>query len=171
VHDGGAPRQLAIQIEERSGAARRSGRDATMLAQALSAQLARCVRYDERAALLLVEIGSARDDGDDGARRRTAAVVAAAMRRRLRGSDALVPVGDRRFAALLVNASAPAALAVARGMRAAVQEDAAEAGRPLSAAVGVCAFDASATVEGVVAEAEAALRTARRGRGVAVTAA
>jgi PAS domain S-box-containing protein len=171
VHDGGAPRQLAIQIEERSGAARRTGRDATMLAQALSAQLARCVRYDERAALLLVEIGSARDDGDDGARRRTAAVVAAAMRRRLRGSDALVPVGDRRFAALLVNASAPAALAVARGVRAAVQEDAAEAGRPLSAAVGVCAFDASATVEGVVAEAEAALRTARRGRGVAVTAA
>jgi PAS domain S-box-containing protein len=168
VHDGGAPRQLAIQIEERSGAARRSGRDATMLAQALSAQLARCVRYDEHAALLLVEIDNP-DAGDSATRLRTAAMVAAAMRRRLRRSDVLVPLGERRFAALLVNAQAPAVVAVARSVRSAVEEVAGDAG--LRAAVGVCAFDANATAARIVAEAELALRRARRGTGVAESAA
>ena len=44
------------------------------------------------------------------------------MRRRLRRSDVLVPLGERRFAALLVNARPPAAMAVARGVHAAVEE-------------------------------------------------
>jgi GGDEF domain-containing protein len=80
-----------------------------------------------------------------------------------------VPLGERRFAALLVNTRAPAAMAVARGVRAAVEESG--DGDALTAAVGVCAFDASATAARIVAEAELALRLARRGEGVADSAA
>jgi PAS domain S-box-containing protein len=166
IRDGTAPRQLVVQVEE----SRARGREAWVLVRVLTAQLARCVRYDERAALLLVEI----DDpgaGDPAARLRTAATVAGAVRRRLRRSDVLVPLGERRFAALLVNARAPAAMAVARGVRAAVEESGDGPRGGLHAAVGVCAFDAGATATRIVAKAEVALRRARRGSGVAESAA
>ena len=166
IRDGTAPRQLVVQVEE----SRARGREAWVLVRVLTAQLARCVRYDERAALLLVEI----DDpgaGDPAARQRTAATVAGAVRRRLRRSDVLVPLGERRFAALLVNARAPAAMAVARGVRAAVEESGDGPRGGLQAAVGVCAFDAGATATRIVARAEVALRRARRGSGVAESAA
>jgi GGDEF domain-containing protein len=163
IRDGTAPRQLVVQVEE----SRPRGREAWVLVRVLTAQLARCVRYDERAALLLVEIDEL--TGDPVARLRTASTVAGAVRRRLRRSDVLVPLGERRFAALLVNTRAPAAMAVARGVRAAVEESG--DGDALTAAVGVCAFDASATAARIVAEAELALRLARRGEGVADSAA
>jgi PAS domain S-box-containing protein len=164
IRDGIAPRQLVVQVEE----SRARRREAWVLVRVLTAQLARCVRYDEHAALLLVEIDNP-DAGDSATRLRTAAMVAAAMRRRLRRSDVLVPLGERRFAALLVNAQAPAVVAVARSVRSAVEEVAGDAG--LRAAVGVCAFDANATAARIVAEAELALRRARRGTGVAESAA
>jgi PAS domain S-box-containing protein len=157
IRDGPSPRQLVVQVEQ----SRARGREAWVLVRVLTAQLARCVRYDEHAALLLVEIDDA-DARDPAARLRLAATVAGAMRRRLRRSDVLVPLGERRFAALLINARAPAAVAVARGVRSAVEETGA-----LRAAVGVCAFDASATAARIVSEAELALRRARRGTGVA----
>jgi PAS domain S-box-containing protein len=160
IRDATAPHQLVVQVEE----SRARGREAWVLVRVLTAQLARCVRYDEHAALLLVEIDDL-DAGDPAAALRTAATVAASMRRRLRRSDVLVPLGERRFAALLVNAQAPAAMAVARGVRAAVEETVGDEG--LVAAVGVCAFDATATAARIVAEAELALRRARRGAGVA----
>lgn len=162
--DGAAPGQLVVQVEE----ARARGREAWVLVRVLATQLARCVRYDERAALLLVEIDEPGDD-EVAARLRTAAAVAGAMRGRLRRSDVLVPLGERRFAALLVNVQAPAAMAVAGGVRAAVEETSAAAGAPLHAAVGVCAFDASATAARIMAEAESALLRARRTNGVAAS--
>jgi PAS domain S-box-containing protein len=166
IRDATAPRQLVVLVEE----SRARGREAWVLVRVLTAQLARCVRYDERAALLLVEIEDL-DAGDPAARLRTAATVASAMRRRLRRSDVLVPLGERRFAALLVNAHAPAAMAVARGVRAAVEETGARTDLGLRAAVGVCAFDAGATAARIVAEAELALRRAPREGGVAKSAA
>jgi PAS domain S-box-containing protein len=166
IRDATAPRQLVVQVEE----SRARGREAWVLVRVLTAQLARCVRYDEHAALLLVEIDDL-DAGNPTARLRTAATVASAVRRRLRRSDVLVPLGERRFAALLVNARAPAAMAVARGVRAAVQESGGGPGSGLSAAVGVCAFDAGATATRIVAQSELALRRARRGSGVAESAA
>src|SRR4051812_27630356 len=101
IRDATAPRQLVVQVEE----SRARGREAWVLVRVLTAQLARCVRYDERAALLLVDI---EDPGacDPTARLRTAATVASAKRRRLRRSDVLVPLGEHRFAALLVSAQA-----------------------------------------------------------------
>ena len=60
-------------------------------------------------------------------------------------------------------------MAGARGVPAAVEESG--DGDGMSAAVGVCAFDASATAARIVAEAEVALRRARRGAGVADSAA
>ena len=166
IRDATAARQLVVQVEE----SRARGREAWVLVRVLTAQIARCVRYDERAALLLVEIDDL-DAGDPAARLRTAATVAAAVRRRLRRSDVLIPLGERRFAALLVNAEAPAAIAVARGVRAAVEETRAGPSSGLHAAVGVCAFDAGATASRIVSEAELALRRARRGTGVAESAA
>jgi GGDEF domain-containing protein len=166
IRDATAARQLVVQVEE----SRARGREAWVLVRVLTAQIARCVRYDERAALLLVEIDDL-DAGDPAARLRTAATVAAAVRRRLRRSDVLIPLGERRFAALLVNAEAPAAIAVARGVRAAVEETRAGPSSGLHAAVGVCAFDAGATASRIVSEAEFALRRARRGSGVAESAA
>ena len=164
IREDAAPGQLVVQVEQ----ARARGREAWVLVRVLTAQLARCVRYDERAALLLVEIDDTGDD-DGVARLRTAAAVAGAMRGRLRRSDILVPLGDRRFAALLVNAPTPAAMAVARGVHAAVEETAVAGATPLSAAVGVCAFDASATAARIMAEAESALLRARRTNGVAAS--
>ena len=120
IREEAAPRQLVVQVEE----SRSRGREAWVLVRVLTAQLARCVRYDERAALLLVEVNDLDAVEDAAARLRVAAAVAGAMRARLRRSDVLVPLGERRFAALLVNAGAPAALAVARGVRAAVEETA-----------------------------------------------
>jgi PAS domain S-box-containing protein len=168
IRDATAPRQLVVQVEE----SRARGREAWVLVRVLSAQLARCVRYDERAALLLVEIDAAdAADADPAARLRTAATVAGAARRRLRRSDVLVPLGERRFAALVVNARAPAAMAVARGVRAAIEESGDGPRGGLRAAVGVCAFDGGATATRIVARAEVALRRARRGSGVAESAA
>jgi PAS domain S-box-containing protein len=166
IREEAAPRQLVVQVEE----SRARGREAWVLVRVLTAQLARCVRYDERAALLLVEVDDLDAVEDAAARLRVAAAVAGAMRARLRRSDVLVPLGERRFAALLVNAGAPAALAVARGVQTAVEETAVPDGEPLRAAVGVCAFDASATAARIVAEAETALTHARREDGVAVAA-
>jgi PAS domain S-box-containing protein len=164
IREDAAPGQLVVQVEE----ARARGREAWVLVRVLTAQLARCIRYDERAALLLVEIDDP-GDCDVAARLRTAATVAGAMRGRLRRSDVLVPLGERRFAALLVNARTPAAMAVARGVRAAVEETTLADGAALHAAVGVCAFDASATAARIVAEAESALLRARRTNGVAAS--
>jgi len=166
IREEAAPRQLVVQVEE----SRARGREAWVLVRVLTAQIARCVRYDERAALLLVEVDDLDAVEDAAARLRVAAAVAGAMRARLRRSDVLVPLGERRFAALLVNAGAPAALAVARGVQTAVEETAVPDGEPLRAAVGVCAFDASATAARIVAEAETALTHARREDGVAVAA-
>jgi PAS domain S-box-containing protein len=163
IREESAPPQLVVQVEE----ARGRGREAWVLVRVLTAQIARCVRYDEHAALLLVEIDDLGAAGDVAARLRTAAAVAGAMRGRLRRSDVLVPLGERRFAALLVNAQAPAAMAVARSVRSAVQETNLPDGTPLSAAVGVCAFDAGATAARIIAGAESALRDARKAGGVA----
>ena len=157
IREDAAPGQLVVQVEQ----SRARGREAWVLVRVLTAQLARCVRYDERAALLLVELDDTGDD-DGIARLRTAAAVAGAMRARLRRSDILVPLGDRRFAALLVNAPTPAAMAVARGVHAAVEETAVA-----GAAVGVRAFDASATAARIMAEAESALLRARHSGGLA----
>jgi len=80
IREAGAPRQLVIQIEEARASHESEG---LVLERVLGAQLARCVRYDERAALLLLELDD--DDGTPTERLRTAAQVAAAVRRRLRG--------------------------------------------------------------------------------------
>src|SRR6185437_11488844 len=63
IRDGTAPRQLVVQVEE----SRPRGREAWVLVRVLTAQLARCVRYDERAALLLVEVDDL-DAVEDAAR-------------------------------------------------------------------------------------------------------
>jgi PAS domain S-box-containing protein len=160
IREAGAARQLVVQIEE-AGAQESEG---VVLEQVLAAQLARCVRYDEHAALLLVEIDHHGGGPADGLR--TAARVAAAVRRRLRRSDMLVPLGERRFGALLVNAGTAEAMAVARSVHAAILESGAP-GEALRGAVGVSAFGASATAPRIVAEAELALRRARAGTGVA----
>jgi PAS domain S-box-containing protein/diguanylate cyclase (GGDEF)-like protein len=165
IREDAAPLQLVVQVEE----SRARGREAWVLVRVLTAQLARCVRYDEHAALLLVEIDELEAIGDAAARLRIAAAVAGAVRGRLRRSDVLVPLGERRFAALLVNAQVPAATAVARGVRTAVEETSVPDGTTLRAAVGVCAFDAGATATRIVAEAESALARARRVGGVATS--
>jgi len=166
IRDGAGPRQLVVQVEE----ARARGREAWVLVRVLTAQLARCVRYDEHAALLLVEIEDLDIGGDVTLTLRRAATVAGAMRARLRRSDVLVPLAEGRFAAVLVNATTPAAMAVARGVRTAVEETAVPGGAPLRASIGVCAFDAAATATRIVAEAEDALQRARRTGGVAASA-
>ena len=91
---------------------------------------------------------------DEPGRLRALAGVARTVRGRLRRSDVLVRDGDRRFAALIVNAGE----ADARAVGAAVQE--ALAGR---ATVAVSAFGAASTPERILAEAQDALRAAATG--------
>jgi PAS domain S-box-containing protein len=166
IRQDGDLREIVIRVED---AARSDGAvavDGQLLRRVLDAQLARCARYEERAALLIVELDDL--DGDDAvARRRALAGVAGAIRRRLRRSDVLVAAGDGRLAAIVVNAGAEEAAAVADDVRDAARGVAGAAGRPVEAAVGVRAFDAAATAAQIVAEAEAAVAAARAGDGVA----
>ena len=157
IRDGAAPSQLVIQVEE--GAPR--DREADTLLGVLAAQVARCVRYGERAALLIIDV-PALEAGDDGTRRRTAAGAVGAMGRRLRRSDALVRLGERRLAAVIVDADAEAATAVAEDVARALSEIGPRSGGPLRATVGLRAFDAGASARQVLADAEAALAEARR---------
>jgi PAS domain S-box-containing protein len=157
IRDGPAPPQLVVQIEQ---AARRSHEADTVLG-VLAAQLARCVRYGERAALLLADAPEL-EAGDAVARRRTAAAAVAAIRRRLRRSDVLVRLGDRRLAAVIVGADAEAATAVAEDVERALAEIGSASGGPLRATVGVRAFDAGASAAHILADAEEALAIARR---------
>jgi PAS domain S-box-containing protein len=158
IRGGAPPPQLVVQVER----AAPSRHDADALLGVLAAQLARCVRYGERAALLIVHI-PALDAGDARTRQRTAAAAAAAMRRRLRRSDALVRFGERCLAAVVVDADAAAATAVARDVERALAEIRPAGESSLRPAVGVRAFDAGATAAAILADAEAALERARRG--------
>ena len=164
IREDAAPGQLVVQVEE----ARARGREAWVLVRVLTAQLARCVRYDERAALLLVEID---DPGDDDGvarlrRRRPSRVrCAAACAARTSSSRSATAASPRCSS----TPATPAAMAVARGVHAAVEETAVAGATPLGAAVGVCAFDATATAARIMAEAESALLRARRTNGVAAS--
>src|SRR3954452_14396424 len=157
IRDEPAPPQLVVQIEH---AARRSHEADTVLG-VLAAQLARCVRYGERAALLLADVPEL-ESGDAGDRRRPAPPAGPAIRRRLRRSDVLVRLGDRRLAAVIVGADAEAASAVAEDIERALAEIGAASGGPLRATVGVRAFDAGASAAHILGDAEEALAIARR---------
>ena len=157
IRDGVTPRQLVVQVEE----AAPGDREADTLLGVLDGQLARCLRYGERAALLLVDV-PALETGDEATRRRTAAAAVGATRRRLRRSDALVRLGERRLAAVIVDADAEAATAVADDVARSLSTIAPGSGGPLRATVGVAAFAAGANARAVVADAEAALADARR---------
>jgi PAS domain S-box-containing protein len=161
IREGAAPHQVVVQVEE----SERRRHEARVLLPVLTTQLARCVRYDERAALLVVdveELGS----GEAATRLRTAAAVAGAMLHRLRRSDALVRHGDCRFAAVLADVPASEAMAVARSLQRALRDVTIVGHGPLQATLGVCAFDGSASPARIVADAERALRRARdEGRG------
>jgi len=155
IREAAAPHQLVVQVVESESRRHEAG----VLLPMLTTQLARCVRYDERAALLVLdveELGS----GDATTRLRTAAAVAGVMLRRLRRSDALVRPGDRRFAAVLVNVQATEAMAVARSVQQALRDVTIMGHGPLRATFGVCAFDGSASPARIVADAERALREA-----------
>jgi PAS domain S-box-containing protein len=165
IRDGPAPGQLVVQVEP----AEPRSREAEPVLGALATQLARCVRYGERAALLLVDV-PALDSGDAATRRRAAAAAVAAMRRRLRRSDALVRLGERRLAALAVGADTEAATAVGEDIAQALSEIAHGRDGALRATVGVRAFDAGSGPAQILADAERALASARR-RDVAVAAA
>jgi PAS domain S-box-containing protein len=166
IRQDGDLREIVIRIEDAARSEGAVAMDGQLLRRVLDAQLARCARYEERAALLLVELDDL--DGDDaGARRRALAGVAGAVRRRLRRSDVLVAAGDGRLAAIVVNAGAEQAAAVADDVRDAARGVAGAAGRPVGAAVGVRAFDATATAAQIVVDAEAAVACARAGNGVA----
>ena len=157
IRDGAAARQLIVQVEE----AEPRSREAARLLSVVAAQLARCVRYGEQAALVLVDI-PALESGDAATRRRGMAAAVAATRRRLRRSDALVRLDDRRLAAVIVGADAGAATAVGQDVARALSQIGEGSGGPLRASVGVRAFDAGASALRVLADAEDALASARR---------
>jgi PAS domain S-box-containing protein len=159
IREGAAPRQLVVQVEQGEPREREA---AEALLRALAAQLARCQRYDELAALLVVEVPEL-VAGDDAMRRRTAAAVAGTIRRRLRRSDPIVPLGDCRLAAIIVNADVAAAEAVARDVERTVAAIAVDGDGRLHPRVGVCAFDAGASAPRILARAEGALDERRPG--------
>ncbi|MEA2289337.1 MAG: hypothetical protein QOD55_1334 [Solirubrobacteraceae bacterium] len=162
IRQDGELRQLVVRVEETAVDGETPAPGASLFERVLGAQLARCAHDGGQAALLLVELA----DPEDGETIVPApATVASAIRRRLRRSDVVVADGARRLAAIVVDAGAEEAAAVADDVRGAVRGVPGRDGRPLAAAVGVCAVDGTATAAHVVAGAEAELAAARTADG------
>ncbi len=85
----------------------------------LKRQVARCQRYGEHAALLMMDIDHLKDVNDSFGHRfgdRMLQTIAQAARRRLRGSDSLARLSGDEFAAILIDVSPDAAMRLAEDL-------------------------------------------------------
>ena len=132
-------------------------------------QLARCKRYDERAALLLLDVDGFKRFNDtyghdfgDGVLRHVAEVI----KGRLRGTDALCRIGGDEFTVLLPHTSPAKARSTAESLLESLREAPADVRgqrAPVTASIGVAAIDSgTGDLDHVLTSADKAMYEAKR---------
>jgi diguanylate cyclase (GGDEF)-like protein/PAS domain S-box-containing protein len=134
----------------------------------LRTEIARCQRYGERAALLMIDLDGFKPINDRHGHKAgddMLVLVADALRRRLRRTDALARVGGDEFLVLLTNVSPDQAALAAEHWRAAVTAVVLECGGErvgIGASVGIAFIDEHATgIDAVLTQADAAMYDAK----------
>lgn len=142
------------------------------------AELRRAARYRRPATLMMVEVDAFRglfERFGQAAGDAVLQTLGALIRLQLREPDALARVGEAAFAVLLPETGEAAAFAVARRLRDAagcLRVDSAGRQVPFAVNIGVAGCAARGDdLDGVLADAGAALALARRGPGIARAAA
>jgi diguanylate cyclase (GGDEF)-like protein/PAS domain S-box-containing protein len=139
-----------------------------LLERALAAQVSRCRRYGEQAALLVLDLDGFKQVNDTYGHKvgdELLKALAVELARRLRGTDLVARIGGDELAVLLPGTDAMAGCKVAANLEEAVAGCGIEAdGRRISttASVGVAAIDReSPSAEAVLMEADRAMYTAK----------
>ncbi|MET0684217.1 MAG: PAS domain S-box protein [Solirubrobacteraceae bacterium] len=137
---------------------------------ALEHQVARCARYGERAAILLLDLDGFKAVNDTHghlAGDRLLQHVAAVLRARLRAGDVVARLGGDEFAALLPHVDGDEAARIAAGLEAALAaEPVRYEGAPVTAraSIGVAAIDPAAGGERSLRDADRAMYEVKRSR-------
>jgi diguanylate cyclase (GGDEF)-like protein/PAS domain S-box-containing protein len=135
-----------------------------LLERQLAMQVARCRRYGESAALLVIDLDSFKQVNDNYGHKvgdELLKAIAAELQHRLRGTDMVARLGGDEFAVLLPGTEAEAARTVASNLREAIASCGTDAdGRRIAvtASVGIAAIDRDAAGgEAVLMDADRAM--------------
>jgi diguanylate cyclase (GGDEF)-like protein/PAS domain S-box-containing protein len=130
----------------------------------LVAQIARCARYGEAAAISMIDLDAFKainDTDGHGAGDEVLRTVSAALEQRMRASDTLARIGGDEFAAILIGVEEEQIPDLAAALTAAVADS--PTARPVTASVGVVALRGEDTVDQALARADAAMYAVKRG--------
>lgn len=179
--DGGRPEHFIVQIQDISQRKRMEAslreladKDAVTglinrrrFEEELSRQAARCERYGERVALVLLDLDKFKQVNDTRGHKagdRVIRAVGRSMLDRVRASDIVARIGGDEFALLLVNLGPEDATMVAEEVRARIERDARQRGDQVTASVGVVHVDGGrASAEAMLVAADLAMYEAKRG--------
>ena len=141
----------------------------------LELQVGRCQRYDENAALMLIDLDDFKDVNDSHGHRigdEALRAVARTLTRRLRTTDLVARLGGDEFAVLLPHMDHPSAERVAADLTNVIATcvvDAGDAVLHLSGSVGFTLIDRQARDdEQILVEADRAMYAAKRAKALAV---
>lgn len=137
--------------------------------EALQAEIRRARRFGGSVGLLLIDLDEFKLVNDRFGHQvgdRVLVGAAETLRQRIRDTDLAARIGGDEFALLLPHTDLSGSIAVAEGIRVAIENGAgAAAGRPVTASVGVAVYPAAAAEGDLIAAADLALYEAKaRGR-------
>lgn len=132
----------------------------------LGRQAARCSRYGEQVALIVLALDGLSEVNEAHGHRAGDQVIRAVGRGlldRVRGSDRIARIAGDEFAVLLINVSDSEAVVVAEQMRERIQRDSAQRGDAVTASVGVVHFPGEpVNADSMLSASEMAMHEAKR---------